>query len=84
MSEFSRWLAVLSLKRGRAVTQREAADMLGLKLRQVQVYVAGVSQHTGAPAVIPYAVRCLMGQLARGEQPIPFYVVKERVTNNGA
>jgi predicted transcriptional regulator len=75
MSEFSRWLALMAQRRGMAFSQREAADMLGLSLRQVQVYVSGRSQHTGAPVDIPYAVRCLMYQLVRGEHPQPFIVI---------
>jgi len=72
MSYFADWLDALSTKRGRKVTQLEASKLLGISHRQAQVYYAGVSQHTGAHVIIPYATTCLMDQLARGETPRPW------------
>ena len=63
-SNFERWL----IKNG--LRQSDAAELLGIGLRQIHDYASGVSQHTQKPVSPPKAMRILM-RIVDENQRIP-------------
>jgi transcriptional regulator with XRE-family HTH domain len=65
-TSFHRW------RKQQGLTQEEAAAALGVSKSQVANWDTGVNRSRGNPAAPPYAIRCLMTNIAMDSKPTPW------------